>query len=118
MFRKHASDLKNSAQRHGCSPEFAEDIVQETFPIAVGKAAALYHSENRLDCLTVTMKRRLGYYFRTQDYAQRLQRKLEELDIGHTENQINLELLYSGFVDDEDLKLLLKSDAEKDQAGK
>ena len=38
MFRKHASDLKNSAQRHGCSPEIAEDIVQETFHIAVAKA--------------------------------------------------------------------------------
>ena len=68
--------------------------------------------------MTVTMKHRLGRYFRAQDYAQRLQRNLEELDIGHTENQINLELLYSGLVDDEDLKLLLKSDAEKDQAGK
>ena len=113
LFQDHSAFLVELAQGAGCSPDFAEDMVMETFQVAVKKAEVLYHSENRLGWLVLTLKHRLGDNYRAMQYAQKLQRSLETLYVGKREDQIGLEVIYSGLVDPEELKLLIRFYVEK-----
>ena len=107
LYREHAAFLVELAQVYGCSPDYAEDIVQETFRIAVDKAEAVFLSPNRKGWLIQTMKHRIGHNYRAMQYAQRLQRQLQDLYSGEREDQIKLKTLYAGLVSEEDLSLLI-----------
>ena len=72
LYREQFKKLVEKARRSGCSLDYAEDIVQEVFQIAVEKSADLYASENRIGWLVNTLRNRIGQNFRAMQYAQRL----------------------------------------------
>lgn len=108
LYRKNAKQLVEKAQRCGCSPDYAEDIVQEVFQVAVVKSADLYASENPVGWLVKTLRNRIGHNYRAMQYAQRLKADMEKHYSDHYEDQPDLKDLYSGLVSDEELTLLIR----------
>lgn len=107
LYNNFAAYLVELAQRNGCSPDYAEDLVQDTFTIAMEKIVDLYHSENRRGWLVLTLKNRIGTVYRSMQYAQRLLQNLEQLHRSDYQDGLKPEALYSGLVSEEDLRLLV-----------
>ena len=108
LYREHVKKLVEMAQRSGCSPDYAEDIVQEVFQIAMEKAAELYASKNRVGWLVLTLRNRIGQNYRAMQYAQRLKAEMEKLHKDRFEDQLDPKDTYHGLVSDEELDLLIR----------
>ena len=106
LYHEFAAYLVELAQRFGCSPDCAEDMVQDTFAVAVEKIDELYHSENRRGWLVLTLKYRIGTTYRSMQYAQKLLQDLKQLQSMDYEDQMKPEDLYSGLISEEELRLL------------
>ena len=107
LYREQFKNLVEKARRSGCSQDYAEDIVQEVFQIAVEKAAELYVSENRIGWLVKTLRNRIGQNFRAMQYAQRLKAEMEKLHSDRYENHLDPKDIYHGMISDEDLDILI-----------
>ena len=107
LYNDFAAYLVELAQMNGCSPDHAEDLVQDTFTIAMEKIVELYHSKNRRGWLVLTLKNRMGTVRRSMQYAQRLLQNLEQLHRSDHKDELKPEALYSGLVSEEDLRLLV-----------
>ena len=108
LYREHFKKLVEMAQRSGCSPDYAEDIVQEVFQIATEKAAELSASQNPIGWLVKTLRNRIGHNFRAMQYAQRLKAEMERLHHDRYEDQLDPKNLYHGLISDEELDLLIR----------
>ena len=108
LYREHFKKLVERAQRSGCSPDYAEDIVQEVFQTAMVKSAELYASKNRIGWLMLTLRNKIGDNFRAMQYAQRLMADMEKLYTDDYEDQFDPKDLYKGLIGDEELDLLIR----------
>ena len=108
LYREQFKKLVEKARRSGCSLDYAEDIVQEVFQIAVEKSADLYASENRIGWLVNTLRNRIGQNFRAMQYAQRLKAEMEKLHSDRYEDHLDPKDIYHGLVSDEDLDILVR----------
>ena len=108
LYREHFKKLVEKARRSGCSLDYAEDIVQEVFRIAMEKAAELYASENRIGWLVITLHNRIGQNFRAMQYAQRLKAEMVKLHNDRYEDHLDPKDIYHGLVSDEDLDILVR----------
>ena len=108
LYRQHSAYLIRLAPRFGCFPDCAEDLVHDTFLVAMQKAEALYKAENKKAWLILVLKRRIANFLRAIEYKRKLQMNLQALNYGAREDQIGLDALYSGLIGDNDLKLLIE----------
>lgn len=108
LYRKHVKQLVEMARRNGCSRDYAEDVVQEVFQVALEKAEDLNASENQMGWLVLTMRNIIGTNYRAMKYAKRY---IEDHEILHPkayEDQLDPDDLYSGLVSDEELSILIR----------
>lgn len=108
LYRKNVKKLVEKALRCGCSPDYAEDIVQEVFRTATIKAAELYAAPNRMSWLMRTLRNKIGDNYRAMKFAQRLKEHMEKQDTDAYEDQLDPQALYKGLVSDEELDLLIR----------
>lgn len=108
LYREYFKKLVEIARRSGCSPDSAEDLVQEVFRIAVEKVAELYASKNRVGWLVLTLRNRIGQNYRAMQYAQRLKAEMERIHTDRYEDQLSPKDTYRGLVSDEELELLIR----------
>lgn len=69
LYWKHVKQLVEMARRNGCSRDYAEDVVQEVFQVALEKAEDLNASENQMGWLVLTMRNIIGTNYRAMKYA-------------------------------------------------
>ena len=108
LFQEYADYLLDYAQNYGCSPDLAEDMVQETFTIAVQKAENLYYAVSQRGWLILTLRNTISNYQRNIMYAQRLLKKLELQLLDVKPEPLSPSLLYEGLIDQKDLDLLIR----------
>ena len=108
LYRENVKKLVERAQRCGCSPDYAEDIVQEVFRTATIKAADLYASPNRIGWLMRTLRHKIGDNFRAMKCAQRLKEQMEKRNTDTYNDQLDPQILYKGMVSDEELDLIIR----------
>ena len=108
LYRKYVKKLVERAQRCGCSPDYAEDVVQEVFRAATERAADLYASPNQIGWLMRTLRNKLGDNYRAMKCAQRLKAQMEKKAADAYEDQLSPQALYKGLVSDEELDLLIR----------
>lgn len=108
LYRKYVKKLVERAMRSGCSPDYAEDVVQEVFRAAVVNAEELYASPNRVGWLMRTLRNKIGDNFRAMKYAQRLKEHMEKQSADVYEDPLDPKDLYKGLVSDEELDLLIR----------
>ena len=87
----------------------AEEAVQETFRIACQRAEVLAQSETPKGWLIVTLRNTIRNIRRNQESTKRILAKFmatQISDIGVTEDNIGLEVMYQNIADMEDYKLL------------
>ena len=114
LFQEYADYLLDYAQNYGCSPDLAEDMVQETFTIAVRKAENLYYAVTQRGWLILTLRNTISNDQRNIMYAQRLLKKLELQHQEERSESLSPAYLYKGLIDSKDLELLIRywSDGE------
>jgi RNA polymerase sigma factor (sigma-70 family) len=108
LYREQFTKLVELAQRSGCSPDFAEDIVQDVFRIAMEKAAELQASKNHVGWLVKTLRNRIGHNYRAMQYAQRLKAEMEKIHNDRYEDKLAPNDLYRGLISDYELNLLIR----------
>lgn len=108
LFQEYADYLLDYAQNYGYSPDLAEDMVQETFTIAVQKAENLYYAVSQRGWLILTLRNTISNYQRNIMYAQRLLKKLELQLQDVKPEPLSPSLLYEGLIDQKDLDLLIR----------
>lgn len=107
LYTEYFSSLVEYAQCHGCSPDLAEDLVQETFMVALEKTSELYNAPSRKGWLIRTLLYHIGNNRRSTQYAQKLMRMLEQQIKDPNGELLSLETLYHGLIREDDLKLLI-----------
>ena len=108
LYEKYFDYLVDYAQNFGYSPEVAEDLVQETFTVAVRKAEDLYYAVSQRGWLIRTLRNIASNYQRKIMYAQRLLVKLEQQHLTDRRESLDPKVLYDGLIDTKDLKLLIR----------
>ena len=108
LFKEYAAYLLDYARSIGCSPDLAEDMVQETFAVAVQKAENLYHAVSQRGWLILTLRNTVSNYQRNLMYAQRLLKKLELQLQDVKPEPLSPSILYEGLIDQKDLDLLIR----------
>ena len=108
LYREYYTEMVETAQRCGCSLEYAEDIVQEVFQIACVKFAEMNVSESRVGWLFITLRNRIGNNYRAMRYAQNLREQIKTSYAVTHEDHLKLTVLYSGLVSSEELDLLIR----------
>ncbi len=107
LFNDYASYLVDYAQNYCCSPDVAEDLVQETFIVALKKAETLYFAPSQRGWLIRTLRNLAANYQRRILYAQKLKQMLERSDDAQTD-EISPSLLYKGMISESDLDILIR----------
>ncbi len=108
LYDEYFDYLREYAQNCGFSPEVAEDLVQETFSVAVQKAEALYHAFSHKGWLIRTLRNKASNHQRNIMYAQRLQKKLEYQFQEKRPDTLSPAFLYEGIIDQKDLDILIR----------
>ena len=106
-YAKYRTRLMDHAEQWGFSQDVIEDLVQETFLAIVENPEKYLNCENRYAWLLTILRNCMGHAKRGEQYALRLQEKLEE---GYSEAQVEepeLQMLYEGAVSKEDLEILI-----------
>ena len=108
LYIAYGSYLTDYAQNSGCNPNVAEDLVQDTFTIALQKSLDLYQATSRRGWLIRTLRNLIGNQQRNIVYAQKLLKRLEkQADETHTD-ELSPSILYKGMISEDDLNLLLR----------
>lgn len=108
LYRKHVKQLVEMAKRSGCSKDYAEDVVQEVFQVAIEKAEDLKVSKNQMGWLVLTLRNVIGTNYRAMKYARRY---IEENQILHPrayEDHLEPNTLFTGLVSEEELSILIQ----------
>jgi RNA polymerase sigma factor (sigma-70 family) len=108
LFKEHYADLLACAKSARLSQEIAEDLVQETYTVALQKISELYYADNRKGWLKQTLRNQVRNHQRGVLYAQRLQRILEVQYSETRQADLPLSVLYENLVSRKDLDLLIR----------
>ncbi len=108
LFNDYAAYLVDYAQNYRCSPEVAEDLVQETFIVALKKAETLYSAPSQRGWLIRTLRNLMANYQRRILYAQKLIQMLEKHTDDAQTDEISPSLLYKGLISESDLDILIR----------
>ncbi len=108
LFNEYTPYLVDYAQNNGCSPEVAEDLVQDTFVIALEKSEKLYYAPSQRGWIIRTLRNLIGNHQRNIIYAQKLSQMLERRSDDARAEELSLPLLYEGMIDEGDLDLLIR----------
>ena len=108
LYLAYGSYLTDYAQNSGCNPYVAEDLVQETFTIALQKSLDLYQAASRRGWLIRTLRNLIGNQQRNIRYAQKLLKRLEKQASDSHTDELSPLLLYKGMISEDDLNLLLR----------
>ena len=108
LYENYFGYLVDYAQNCGYSPEVAEDLVQDTFTVAVRKAEDLYHAVSHRGWLIRTLRNTASNYQRKIMYAQRLLVKLEQQYLTDRREPLAPRVLYDGLIDTKELELLIR----------
>ena len=110
LFLLHSRDLRNYAASLGFRGDAGEDLVQETFLIAIRRIEDLRSCENPKAYLVQILRNVIGYRLRSMKYATGLEDKLRNRAQDETlyRDELAPEVLYRGLVSDEELRLLLR----------
>ena len=113
LYYSNSKILLNCAQRMGFRAEVAEDYVQEVFLIAMKRIDVIKNCKNPLAYLIKVLKNVVGYNLRCAQYATRMIKKLQDQRSnvqvnGVYQEELDLETLYHGSINEEELRLLVR----------
>ena len=106
-YAKYRARLMDHAEQWGFSQDVTEDLVQETFLAIVENPEKYLNCENRYAWLLAVLKNCMGHAKRREQYANRLQEKLEESYSEAQDEEPELKLLFEGAVSREDREILI-----------
>ena len=106
LFLEHSRALRGYAASLGFPGDAGEDLLQETFLIAIRQVDALRTCPSPGAYLLRVLRNVIGYRLRSMKYASALAERLERQE--ETWDEADPETLYRGTVSDEDLRLLLR----------
>ncbi|MBR3431386.1 MAG: RNA polymerase sigma factor [Clostridia bacterium] len=105
-YSKYRARLMDHAEQWGFSEDVREDLVQETFLAIVENPEKYLNCTNRYAWLLTVLRNCMGHAKRGEQYALKLQEKLEESYIEVKEEEPELQVLYDGVISKEDLDIL------------
>ena len=108
LYLKNYDYLVDLARYLGQSRDVAEDLVQETFEIVLKQQEQLQTINNKRAWLVGILKNRIRLKNRNVQYAQQLQRHLEQLYEEGRRDEVNLTILYCGCIGEDELRLLIR----------
>jgi len=108
LFEECTPGLLECARSSGCSPEVAEDLVQDTFAVALEKPLKLYYAPNRRRWLKRTLKNLIWNHQTKVMYAQKLLSMLAQQRRESQTDELNPSVLYRGMIEEKDLRLLFR----------
>ncbi len=106
-YTKYRARLMDHAEQWGFSQDVSEDLVQETFLAIVENPEKYLNCENRYAWLLAVLRNCMGHAKRSEQYAHRLQEKLEESYAETKDEEHELQMLYQGVISKEDLEILI-----------
>lgn len=112
LYKDHYKALFVCAYQLGIGREAAEDYVQDAFTMAIRHIDDIKINRNPRRYLKQALKNVIGYQFRSLRYAIKLQKRLQD-ELGYSQDEyfadeLQLETMYRGAIDDEELNLLLR----------
>ena len=106
LFLEHSRALRGYAASLGFPGDAGEDLLQETFLIAIRRVDTLRACEAPNAYLLRILRNVIGYRLRSMKYAAALAERLERPE--ETWDETDPETLYRGAVSDGELRLLLR----------
>ena len=106
-YTKYRTRLMDHAEQWGFSQDVIEDLVQETFLAIVENPEKYLNCENRYAWLLIVLRNCMGHAKRGEQYALRLQEKLEQSYAEEKDEEPELKMLYDGAISKEDLDILI-----------
>ena len=107
----HYPALRRYVYHLGFRGEGVEDWIQETFLVAIRHIEVLKAHENPGAYLTQILRNVIGHALRRMQYAARIAEQLRAEELTEPSgygDELDPEILYSGLVSDEELRLLLR----------
>ena len=113
LYYSNSKLLSICAQRMGFRAEVAEDYVQEVFLIAMKRIDVIKSCKNPQAYLIKVLRNVVGYNLRCAQYATRMIKKLQDQRSnvqvnGVYQEELDLETLYHGSINEEELRLLVR----------
>ena len=106
-YSKYRTRLMDHAEQWGFSQDVCEDLVQEAFLAIVENPEKYLNCDNRYAWLLTILRNCMGHAKRGEQYALRLQEKLEQSYTEAEETEPELRMLYDGVISKEDLEILI-----------
>ena len=108
LFLTHSRDLRGYAVSLGFRGDAADDLLQETFLVAIRRYDALRGCASPKAYLIRILRNVVGYRLRSMKYAEGLAERLRERSAEEYRDDVAAEILYRGLVSDGELWLLLR----------